>query len=476
MNSQNRILAILLTMALFLTTSINVTAQGVVPTAGEVGSQRSHDILEGNQAALQEDNSIEIVDSSQPEASNDMQENVAHEESDDFLVSISENSEMDNTPEVSEERVQNEPSSHPEETSVARQDALPNEDEDIKKGLFMPEYVYFDGDVHTEITIPLSLYHLDCHEFRSMQGAISWPEELDLTAFEPDTNAITNAMFNYHISNGTLYFAWTEGFLGGLAFDSDEDFGDSEATQTQLASIGSSGDALAGTAVNGEPNHTRFPMIIADTELPLTIATITFNANRNLPADTAIPIQVGRFETKSEDGESHPIRFDSAVTTLVVGIEIIEPYASELYIGNDANLISSSKKAISVSFPGKLSASSAILGESSLYYNPQRSIGNTTTYVGLVDSDAAIDPTQVEFSDSNEAELIFGDTNCDGTIDAQDALNILHAWLLNSDEPLDDEQILRMNVTPDSGIDTDDVLAVVDYFINNRNLEVVMKK
>ena len=78
--------------------------------------------------------------------------------------------------------------------------------------------------------------------------------------------------------------------------------------------------------------------------------------------------------------------------------------------------------------------------------------------------------------DENETAdaLDFGDTNSDGVINAQDALNAANAWLRKTDAP-DDESILRTNVTGDGRINTSDALGIVENFVNGDDFGVVAK-
>ena len=72
------------------------------------------------------------------------------------------------------------------------------------------------------------------------------------------------------------------------------------------------------------------------------------------------------------------------------------------------------------------------------------------------------------------AQITFGDTNGDGVINAQDALNAVDAWLRKGDAPTDD-QILTMNVNGDSRINTFDALGIVEAFVNKSEYLVVTK-
>jgi len=70
--------------------------------------------------------------------------------------------------------------------------------------------------------------------------------------------------------------------------------------------------------------------------------------------------------------------------------------------------------------------------------------------------------------------ISFGDTNSDGIINAQDALNIVNSWLRLGDE-LTDNDILVQNVNGDSRINTFDALGIVENFVNDADYGVVTK-
>ena len=66
------------------------------------------------------------------------------------------------------------------------------------------------------------------------------------------------------------------------------------------------------------------------------------------------------------------------------------------------------------------------------------------------------------------------DTNGDGVVNAQDALNAVDAWLRKGDAPTDD-QILTLNVNSDGRINTFDALGIVEKFVDGSDFGVVTK-
>ena len=101
-----------------------------------------------------------------------------------------------------------------------------------------------------------------------------------------------------------------------------------------------------------------------------------------------------------------------------------------------------------------------------------------STYVALVDASIAmenfVNKNYFTIPGGNATTITFGDTNGDGVVNAQDALNTANAWLRKGDAPTDD-QILAMNVNGDSRINTFDTLGIVEAFVNKSDYIVVTK-
>ena len=154
-----------------------------------------------------------------------------------------------------------------------------------------------------------------------------------------------------------------------------------------------------------------------------------------------------------------------------------------LYTGDDIDLIPATKKAVAVAVVGIENATELLYNDGTNAYTFRYSWESTektgvATYVALVD--AAIDMAQFAekqnftFTQEAAAQLTFGDTNGDGVINAQDALNAVDTWLRKGDEPTD-TQILTMNVNADSRINTFDALGIVEKFVDGSDFGVVTK-
>ena len=187
-----------------------------------------------------------------------------------------------------------------------------------------------------------------------------------------------------------------------------------------------------------------------------------------------------KLTSDSEDEEAMVVvNTDNAKDTVnvVVGLSFS---AKCLYTGDDVDLIPSTKKAVAVAVTGISSGSKLTYndGTNTIEFKYSAEITAKTTYVALVDAIIAmenfVNESNFAIPGGNATELAFGDTNGDGVINAQDALNVVDAWLRKGDAPTDDD-ILTMNVNGDSRINTFDALGIVEAFVNKTDYIVVTK-
>ena len=154
-----------------------------------------------------------------------------------------------------------------------------------------------------------------------------------------------------------------------------------------------------------------------------------------------------------------------------------------LYTGDDIDLIPATKKAVAVSVVGIENATKLTYndGTNQYVFKYSAEISAKTgiaTYVALVDTSIAmeqfVNKLNFTFTEDAATTIMFGDTNGDGVVNAQDALNAVDAWLRKGDAPTDD-QILTLNVNGDSRINTFDALGIVEKFVDGSDLGVVTK-
>ena len=228
-------------------------------------------------------------------------------------------------------------------------------------------------------------------------------------------------------------------------------------------------------------------LTITGEEFPAELFTIALKAD-GVAGGSKVNVAISGMSVKltsdSEDDASMVVvNTDTAkdTTNVVVGISFS---AKCLYTGDDVDIIPSTKKAVAVAITGIAKGAKLTFkdGETEVIFQYSEEITNKTgvsTYVALVD--AEID--MAKFIDeknftigavSEENTITFGDTNGDGVVNAQDALNAVDAWLRKGEEPTD-IQILTMNVNGDSRINTYDALGIVEAFVNKTDYIVVTK-
>lgn len=162
---------------------------------------------------------------------------------------------------------------------------------------------------------------------------------------------------------------------------------------------------------------------------------------------------------------------------------IISYRAARLYRGDGENLIPSGKQAVCISAAGS-SAGQLMFRYGSeevmFFYNASISgQSQVPSYVAVVDADISMDALEnaenFTLLDEEYDALTFGDANGDGAVDAQDALAALDIWLRTGGNSLTDASILCLNINADSGVDTFDVLGILEYYVNGREFPVVTR-
>ena len=165
---------------------------------------------------------------------------------------------------------------------------------------------------------------------------------------------------------------------------------------------------------------------------------------------------------------------------VVVGVSFS---AVELYTGDDVDLIPTTKKAVAVAVTGitkgsKLSYNDGTNQIEFLYNAAITEKTGISSYVALVDGSIEmenfVNENNFTIGSANAGTLIFGDSNGDDVVNAQDALAAVDAWLRKG-ETLTDTGILTLNVNGDSRINTFDALGIVEAFVNGSTYGVVTK-
>ena len=215
------------------------------------------------------------------------------------------------------------------------------------------------------------------------------------------------------------------------------------------------------------------------TTFPLELLTISFVVDKALDTDSiSVSIDSLSFMQNSESETVKAVDISSA--TDEAGLTDISFSVKKVYTGDDVDLISSDLTAIAVSVTGIEKGSKLVYDDGvdqiELKYNDAvtKKTG-IATYLAFIASDKSTDGFENEANYSVTAddseEVVFGDINGDGVINAQDALNALNFWLRKSVP--EEDQLLAANVNADSRINTLDVLAIVEYYVDGKEFAII---
>lgn len=239
-------------------------------------------------------------------------------------------------------------------------------------------------------------------------------------------------------------------------------------------------------------------LTIDSEQFPAEIFTISFKIPEGLDAATLKFESFGMSIKTSADSTNKDSQI--AINTTVTnngssggsgggGDATVKFSAMELYKGDGVDLIPENKKAVAVAITNIDRFSNVVYhgkdnnDENNVQFKYSDEITAKTgvaTFVALVDS--AIAMTNFVNKDyftvnknTDPSNILFGDANTDGTINAEDALSAVNAWLRKSAAAPTDDQILILNVNGDSRINTYDALGIVEHFVNKTTFGVVTK-
>jgi hypothetical protein len=163
------------------------------------------------------------------------------------------------------------------------------------------------------------------------------------------------------------------------------------------------------------------------------------------------------------------------------GVEVTTLSIREVFRGDGVDLIPADLRAMAVAVDNIPDGVKLIYREEfELYFSPQMTDKQgTLTYIFMVDVDESdddlMDPANYKMVKDTLAEtVVFGDTTGNGVVNAQDALNVLTAWLRVT-EVETTRQILTMNVNADERIDSLDALAMMEYFVSHLEFVIIGK-
>ena len=221
-------------------------------------------------------------------------------------------------------------------------------------------------------------------------------------------------------------------------------------------------------------------------QLPAALFTVGFRAEY-VSAGSKLNFAVSGMSVKltsdSENTASMVVVNTEAARGTVDVTEGLSFSAKCLYTGDDVDLIPSTKKAVAVAVTGITGGTGLTYSDGTntvlFRYTPEISAKTgVCTYVALVDANIAmenfVNGQYFTMQSGNAETLTFGDTNGDGVVNAQDALNVVDTWLRKGGEPTD-AQILAMNVNGDSRVNTFDALGIVEAFVNKGEYSIIIK-
>ena len=229
-------------------------------------------------------------------------------------------------------------------------------------------------------------------------------------------------------------------------------------------------------------NHSDITM--NGTSFPAEVFTVTFRVD-SVNAGDKLNMGINGMSIKlTSDSADENSMVEVDVTSATGSIDVVKGISYSavcLYVGDDVDLIPSSKMAVAVAVVGietnaKLTYNDGTNAYEFKYSAEISAKTGVATYVAIVDSsiDMAqfVNKANFTMAEENADEITFGDTNGDGVINAQDALGAVDTWLRKTDAPTDDE-ILALNVNGDSRINTFDALGIVEAFVDGSEYIVI---
>lgn len=220
-------------------------------------------------------------------------------------------------------------------------------------------------------------------------------------------------------------------------------------------------------------------------DIQTTVSNI--DSNNNTVVNTSVQQTVST--TSIQSTTSYQSATNSTITTKTATVTTAVPEkinfsAVCLYKGDNTDIISSSEMAVAAAV--KNSQHNVMItyddGKHTAEFLYNESISEQigfSVYTAIVDSDidmnSFIESKNYIINKSLSGEkILFGDTNGDGIINAQDALDSVNVWL-GKKELADRRQILNYNVNSDGRINNLDALEIVDFFVNRTDFTITDK-
>lgn len=313
--------------------------------------------------------------------------------------------------------------------------------------------------ISASICLPAEISNKKGTTFNAIVSVSDWDSEagwklVDATLSIPENVTVTGVTVGSRVSGGNVMYNLDNGKLRIVYFDAEKN---------------------STVEVSG----TSFPAEFFIIGLELTDDISVKNKGE-------ITVSIDDMNLKKSSDESD----DSAVTVVNTAtakatcdvVKGVSFTAKCLYVGDGVDLIPTDKMAIAVSATELENGSQISYKDGTVKLHYSRLLSEklgVCTYVAMVSADTDLgefaNAANYTYDENETADALdFGDTNSDGVINAQDALNAANAWLRKTDAP-NDESILRTNVTGDGRINTSDALGIVENFVNGDDFGVVAK-
>ena len=330
-----------------------------------------------------------------------------------------------------------------------------------------PEETGF-ATITTSVSGPKSVKNAAGTEFNAIVYASDWDAKgyklIDAVINIPEGVEVTSVTAGDRLSGGTVYY--------------------NKAADNKLRIAYNDINNMTTLSVSGTEKP--IPMFIIGLKLTsaaaaqngtISVGGMSFKINSDSEAADSMNVVLPATEAD--------VNGNTGSVTFAYSSDAVTVSASELFIGDGVDIIPETKKAIVVKVSGLSNVKAKLTftkGEASteLLYSAEISdAAKCSAYVAIVDKDAAIADfaawaNYTADTKTDAAAITFGDTNGDTVVNAQDALNIINAWLRKT-EITDDQDYLTYNVNADSRINTFDALGVEEAFVNMTTMKIVTK-
>lgn len=313
--------------------------------------------------------------------------------------------------------------------------------------------------ISASICLPAEISNKKGTTFNAIVSVSDWDSEagwklVDATLSVPENVTVTGVTVGSRVSGGNVMYNLDNGKLRIVYFDAEKN----------------STVEVSGTSFPAE-------FFIIGLELTDDISV----KNKGEISVSIDDMNLKKSSDDSDDSAATVVNTATAKATSDV-VKGVSFSAKCLYVGDGVDLISTDKMAIAVSATELENGSQISYKDGAVKLHYSRLLSEklgVCTYVAMVSADTDLgefaNAANYTYDETKTADALdFGDTNSDGVINAQDALNAANAWLRKTDAP-DDEGILRTNVTGDGRINTSDALGIVENFVNGDDFGVVAK-